>query len=189
MATRDLATANLTITFASELLDDEAGRGIQIDLDEDLNNGKTSFLYGDTAHFRVFTNPLNLNFVCVCSDPTANLSKATSSIKRNCNIEDEQLNFINTDECNLSFPCVGNLIATQWYGNDWGPLSLIGTSTAKANRPTVPESGLLSGGNAAAICKVNYTSQYHPGSVSVTEKYGILEWPVVVFIIEKKEVI
>lgn len=189
---RDLAAANLTITFASVLLDEgEEGvaRSIQIDLDEELNEGKTSFVFGDTAHFRVFTNPLNLNFICVCSDSSANLHKATPDITRECRITDddnEQLTFINTDKSNLSFPCTGGLTATYWYGNDWGPLTLIGTSTVKAKRPSVTTP--LNAQNAAAVCKVNYDSVYHPGSISVVEKPGILEWPVIVFIIEKKGV-
>lgn len=178
---KTLVNSNITITFSTLTGDGN----IQIELDDELNNDKSSFGFGEVAHFKVYTSPLDMEFDCYCSDPAATLIAPTPTniVQQSITDEDEvKLSFIDTDESSISYPCNGGLTATYWFGNDWGPLSLIGETTVKASRPN---STPLTQPSACAICRVNYNTEYHPGSVSVVETPGEPEWPVIIYVIER----
>jgi hypothetical protein len=179
---KTLVNSNITITFSTLTGDGN----IQIELDDVLNNEKSQFGFGDVAHFKVYTSPLDMEFDCYCSDPAATFVPPTAGNVVQQAITDEDnvnLSFIDTDESNISYPCNGGLVATRWFGNNWGPLSLIGDTVVRANRPSpaLP----LTQSNACAICRVNYNTEYHPGSVSVVETPGEAEWPVIIYVIER----
>ena len=179
---KTLVNSNITITFSTTVGDGN----IQIELDSVLNNDKSSFGFGDVAHFKVFTSPLDLLFDCYCSDPVATFISPTPELSLPQAITDDDkvnLSFIDTNESSLSYPCTGGLNVTRWYGNNWDPLTLIGETSIRANRPTpvLP----LTQPNACSICTVNYNTEYHPGSVSVIETPNVPEWPVIIYIIER----
>lgn len=54
-----MADSSLTISFVATASGDQF---IDLELDDDLNNEKTSFLFGETAFFRVFTNCSTVDF-------------------------------------------------------------------------------------------------------------------------------
>lgn len=51
-----MANSALTISFSTSLSDAAGDKFIDIDLDDELNNDRTSFLFGETVYFRIFTN-------------------------------------------------------------------------------------------------------------------------------------
>lgn len=178
-------SSNITITFST--LTDE-GNNIQIELDDKLNNDKSTFEFGDVAHFKVYTTPLDMEFDCYCSDAAATfVSPTMTNIVQQAITDDDEINlsFIDTDESSISYPCTGGLVATRWFGNNWGNLSLQseGRSTVKANRPSPTDP--LTQSNACAICTVNYNTEYHPGSVSVIKTPGVATWPIIIYVIER----
>ena len=179
---KTLANSNITITFSTSAAE---GNNIQIELDDILNNDKTSFGFNDIAHFKVYTSPLNMLFDCYCSDPAATLVAATPGVTTAQAITDDDnitLSFVDTDESSISYPCSGGLNVTRWFGNNWDPLVLDGVTKVKATRPVSPP---LTQPNACAICLVNYNTQYHPGYVSVVETSGVAEWPVIIYVTER----
>ena len=179
---KTLVNSNITITFSTLTGDGN----IQIELDDVLNNDKSTFGFGDVAHFKVYTSPLDMEFDCYCSDPAATLVVPTHANVVHQSITDEDninLSFVDTNEASISYPCTNLPVASYWFGNSWGPLSLIGDTTIRANRPSpiLP----LTQPNSCAICRVNYNTEYHPGSVSVVETPGEPVWPVCIYVIER----
>ena len=179
---KTLVNSNITITFSTLTGDGN----IQIELDDVLNNDKSTFGFGDVAHFKVYTSPLDMEFDCYCSNSSATFISPTPEIITPESITDEDninLSFVDTDESSISYPCSGGLVASYWFGNDWGPLSLLGDTSIRANRPSpiLP----LTQPNACAICRVNYNTEYHPGSVSMVEIPGISTYPIIIYVIER----
>ena len=178
---KTLVNSNITITFSTLTGDGN----IQIELDDVLNNDKSTFGFGDIAHFKVYTSPLDMEFDCYCSDAAATFPVISNQRYAQAITDEDSINlsFVDTNEASISYPCTGGLVASYWFGNAWGPLSLIGDTTVRANRPSpiLP----LTQPNACAICRVNYNTEYRRGSVSVVETPGEPVWPVIVYVIER----
>ena len=58
MADKKFSTANITINFSINAADVY----VKLELDEDANNGKTSFKFGSTAYFKLYSNASNVLF-------------------------------------------------------------------------------------------------------------------------------
>jgi len=55
-----MANSSLTISFISTT--GSKNLFIDLELDDDKNNGETSFLFGETVHFKMYTNCANVSF-------------------------------------------------------------------------------------------------------------------------------
>jgi hypothetical protein len=115
------AKANLSITFASDC---EPGNEITIELDADLNDDKSCFLFGQTAYFRVYTKPLDLVFDIYCSDPLASIFYKENVTESNDQTKQvQQIEFIEEQQGTLDKPA-SSLTSYKWFGNDLGTIEL-----------------------------------------------------------------
>lgn len=62
------ASGSITINFSSEVLD--ADHSIDIELDEEKNEGKTTFGYGQTVHSRLYLSPMSMILANITTDGT-----------------------------------------------------------------------------------------------------------------------
>jgi hypothetical protein len=78
-----MANSTLTINFTT--VTGSTDKFIDAELDEIENNDASSFLFGETAHFRVFTNCDSVEFFesdgVVAPDNTTGATKATKDVK------------------------------------------------------------------------------------------------------------
>lgn len=111
-----MAEKSIIISFLDPII--EANIRIQaslrLELDEDANNGATSFSVGDDVYFR-FISSSSEAYTIEVSDGSA--IKSASNI--HYPIEDEEVQFANTNEGSLTYlPVVG--VTTSWLGVSGG---------------------------------------------------------------------
>ena len=150
-----MANSSLTINFTTTT--GSVDQFIDIDLDDDLNNEKSTFLFGDTAYFRVFTNCSTLSFYPSESSVSSNGTKTADS--------EEYISFTqppataggiaSENTASVSYPInSGTLTATKIAG-DCGSLSVDAVDTKQINASKA----------GVAVYKVEYESDYKSYSI------------------------
>lgn len=156
-----MATTSTTITFSTET--SVEGASVDIDLDEEKNNGNSRFLYGTSAHFRVFKHPDSLNLTYFNSDGTLSMGgDGTATLT-------ETITFANVQEGSTRFAILG-IVSYNWFGNSLGV-----PSAAGGKKVTVPTKGV-------GVLEIKYTAKFRAGSLSVGFK-PFEEYPVLVHVI------
>lgn len=143
-----MAEQSITINFYSEVAEED--QRLVLDLDSDVNEEKTQFLYGEKCHFRVFKYPTDLVVTLHKSD--GSISEEGSGVSE----EEENITFVNTDSGSVSKP-VRSVTSYEWLGASLGSVSAIGTAI-KAS-----QSGI-------AVLKLKYKSEFTRHAVSVSTK-------------------
>jgi hypothetical protein len=164
---KTVVKTNTTITFAISC---NANDSIQVELDTDLNGDKSCFLYGDTAWFRIFTSPLDMQFTI---DVTAGSICEGSPELNTLTDQEETLEFVEEIEANTARPIL-NLLEARWLGNNLGTITKSGVSSLKA-----AVKGL-------GVMKVKYESQYHLRGLTLQDQSPETEFPVIVLIKQVK---
>jgi hypothetical protein len=139
----------------------EAGL-LSVELDDELNGGRTCFLYGEKVYFRVYHSP-NLTITVESSDGTVFLESVGSTDN-----EEENLSFANEDEASTARTIL-TLDSYSWFGRSLGTLLHVGGAAVRAGRSGV------------AIAAVEYTTQYDVYSLTLTDK-GVESYPVLVLV-------
>ncbi len=158
-----MATITITFTATAETGD------VVIELDNEMNKGKTQFLYGEKAYFKVFYDP-SLVLSVTASDGTI-----TEEGYGQEQIE-ETFNFVDTNEVKVRKPIL-SLVETTWFGQSLGSLQKDGLFKLVASEQPNPE-------NKVAIAKVKYVTQFKRYAIRVSNKpYD--EYPVLVSVVGK----
>lgn len=166
------ANANITISFSSIVNDpdgDGSDPGSTLDLEvneEDQSDGDTSFIFGDTAFYRVYKGSRISGLNVIVSDG----DEAQVSTGNTTMIENEVITFVNSNTANTQYPINGIFSATLLGGTGAGTLSWTAGSAqvtgSKANSDTNPIVGVYS---------VSYQTKYDKRKLSgVTAPSG---WP------------
>ena len=144
--------ASLTITFKSFISEED----ILIELDEEKNNGKTEFLYGEKAYFKVYAP--DINYQIVSSDGTI-----TSEGIGQETVE-ETLEFVEGREQTTSKPIVA-INSYSWLGNSLGNISKKDIKTIQAEKE--PDA---IGPNGIGLLRLQYSTQFIRYSITVPQK-------------------
>jgi hypothetical protein len=155
-----MAEQSIVVTFHTEVA--EEYQALVVELDDEMNDDKTQFLYGEKAYFRIFKYPPSLSITIFKSDGTITSEGSGDSE------EEDTITFVNTDEGAVSKP-VKNITSYEWLGNSLGSVSAVGTKV-KASQSGV------------AVLKLKYKSNFVRHAISVSTKEEEI-YPVVVFII------
>lgn len=155
-----MAEQSITVNFYSEV--SEEYQALVIDLDDEMNEEKTQFLYGEKAYFRIFKYPSSLSITITQSDGDITSEGSGSSE------EEETIIFVSTDEASSSKP-IKSITSYEWFGNSLGSVSAIGTNVKTS------QSGV-------GVLKLNYTADFERRAISVSTKDEEI-YPVVVFVI------
>jgi hypothetical protein len=180
-ANKTAAKANLSITFASDC---EPGNEIVIELDADLNDDKSCFLFGQTAYFRVYSKPLNLEFDTFCSDSTASIFFKENVTAQNDETEQtQQIEFIEEQTGTLDKPA-SSLLSQKWFGNDLGTIALVSPKSILAPNKV---SDMYFG-----VAELKYIAPYRVYGLIVYTKTELQlsedkNFPVIVYLKEKTE--
>jgi hypothetical protein len=175
--------ANITITFAIACDDDKS---ISVELDADLNGDSSCFLYGLVpAYVRVYTNPIGLEYDYWTSYADASFwLHNASGVESN---KEEILEFIEEATASLEKPTTA-LKTVVWFGNDLSPITLSGAqkvTVATKSTGTPPDDFFL------GTCKVTYDAPYKVYGLTVPSNditRAQDEWPIIVFLKQKKTV-
>ena len=155
-------TKSTTVTFAI-VGADGATEDILVELDEELNNEKSTFLPTDTAYFLVFTNPPDL---AINIDTTMG---TIASLGSKSVAKEDMLQFVQTSSETLGY-IPSSAVTAEWIGRSGGSTSVSGSTVS------VPE--LING-----ILKCNYDATAQSYSISgVTIPAGMEEVEVLIVV-------
>ncbi len=144
-----MASLSITFTASSETGD------IVIELDDDRNNGKSEFLYGEKAYFKVFYDPSLVLYV-TSSDGTI------TSEGNGQEIVEDDYEFISDSEQTVSKPIM-SIVDYTWLGNSLGTISKTGLYTFECSDTPDPS-------NNIGVARVRYASQFARYAVTVGSK-------------------
>ena len=157
-----MAEQSIVVTFYTETAEGEEYQALAVELDDEMNDNKTQFRYGEKAYFRIFKYPSSLSITISKSDGTITSEGSGDSE------EEATITFVNTDEGSVSKP-VKSITSYEWLGNSLGSVSAVGTKI-KASK-----SGI-------GVLKLTYRSDFIRHAISVSTKVEDT-YPVVVFIL------
>ncbi|MCD6124284.1 hypothetical protein J7J62_03830 [bacterium] len=157
----NIAKASIVLTFAASCAVED--HFINVEMDDEKNQGKTCFLYGEKIYFRVFTNPKNMNIRLESSDGSI-FNEGTGYFEH-----EEDIQFANVNEANTQYP-IDSVISSNWLGNSLGSISVSDTIIRTS------ETGV-------AILRLKYGVIYRSYAVSVGPR-DYDEYPVLVYIEE-----
>jgi len=157
----NIAKASIVLTFAASCVAED--HFINVEMDDEKNQGKTCFLYGEKIYFRVFTNPKDMNIRLESSDGSIS-NEGTSYFEY-----EEDVQFPNVNEANTQYP-IDSIISQDWLGNSLGSISISNTTIRTS------ETGV-------AILRLRYGVLYRSYAVTVGPK-DYDEYPVLVYIEE-----
>lgn len=152
---------NITITFKA-LTDSKTD--LTIELDKDRNGKKTAFTYGDEVFFRVYGK-------------AEHTVKSTDGIIKSYGVftEDrkELVEFLEKNTATLNKK-IRILNSFKWFGNNLGAISKISDKEIKIEKVDYKN-------DLFGIAEVNYTTDYHLYSLTLTQK-NEAEYPVLVIV-------
>lgn len=155
-----MADQSITITFCSEVTEED--QALVVELDDEMNNDKTQFLYGEKAYFKIYKYPSSLSLTITPSDGTiASEGSGTDD-------EEENITFVNTDTASSSKP-VKSISSYSWLGNSLGAVSGLGTTVNASNE-------------GVGVLKLDYKSDFVRYSITIGTQ-SEEEYPIVVFIL------
>ncbi|MDD3553212.1 MAG: hypothetical protein PHC35_01640 [Deltaproteobacteria bacterium] len=142
----------------------DAGK-ISIELDEEMNQGKTQFAYGSKAYFQVYADPGLTVHLIKTDGILTNEGVGTRTF-------DEQVQFIDSQTAELGKP-IRSIESYQWYGQDLGNITKTGIYQIKcAQSPDITQGKI-------GITKVSYKADFTRYAISVPNK-GVPEYPVLI---------
>jgi hypothetical protein len=160
-----MANQTITITFVSETGDGGGGAGneiIQVELDSERNNGKTRFLFGEKAYFKIYKYPSTMRLTLDSTDGTIfDEGSGTSD-------EEELITFSNSNEGSADKP-IKSVTSSNWIGRSLGSISAAGRTV------TASQKGI-------GVLDFKYKADFIRKSISVPVKDGYDEYPVVVLV-------
>ena len=159
----NIAKASIVLTFAASCAEEE-GHYITAEMDDEKNQGKTCFLYGEKIYFRVITIPKDMNIRLESSDGSVS-NEGTGYFEY-----EEDVQFANTNEANTQYP-IDSIISSEWLGNSLGSISVIGDNTIRTT-----ESGV-------AILRLRYGVTYRSYAATVGPR-DYPEYSILVYIEE-----
>lgn len=155
-------SASIVVQFG-----DTAGSSMLVaELDDIVNNFKTSFLTDEIAYFTIYKHPKTIKINTPV--PTAGMVCVARQVNRT---KTETLSFIDTQSIELSYPPSGGVTVFRWYGNVGANFSVSGfTATITSSEP--------------CICDISYTAtgelwQLYPPTINLTDTP---EYPIIVFV-------
>ena len=143
-----MAKQSINITFVTKEV--AAGEALVVELDDEKNEDKTQFLYGEKAYFRIYTYPENMSITITESD--GDITLEGSGISE----EEEQIMFPNTKEGSCSKP-VKSLVSSEWLGNSLGSVSAEGTKISVSSE-------------GVAVLKLKYKANFRRYALSLSSK-------------------
>ncbi len=150
-----VVTASLVINYATLA----AGARISMELDSDLNDGRSTFSAGDTAYFRVYSN---VDFALHTTAGTVVKGALTTG-----SVEDN-IQFVQEREVTVSKEIV-SIGSVTWFGANGGEVTRADEFTVR-----IPTAGIFIG-------KLDYTSHYYSCRLSgITIPDGLDEFPILV---------
>ena len=108
-----------TVTFA--ITGTDSADEIQVELDEEANNKKSTFLPSETCYFLVFTNPQNMAI-----DIDTTMGTVTARGTKSVSVEDT-LQFVQSNSEGLNKVPNGS-VSTEWIGRAGGSPSVSGSN-------------------------------------------------------------
>lgn len=172
--TKTLSKANLTITFAVSCSENN---GITVELDDELNDGASCFLFGDKAYFRIYTIPLGLKYdiyITALSSQGAVHKVNTAILQTGL---EQDIEFIEEVNATTEKP-IKDLISCNWYGRNLGVMTKADDGGVKvAAIGSKPRIG---------IANVRYTSQYDSWYLTISNAPEDT-FPVIVYIVERED--
>ena len=157
----NIAKASIVLTFAASCVAED--HFINVEMDDEKNQGKTCFLYGEKIYFRVFTNPKDMNIRLESSDGSIS-NEGIGYFEY-----EEDIQFPNVNEANTQYP-IDSIVSQDWLGNSLGSISISNTAIRTS------ETGV-------AILKLRYRVSYRSYAVTVGPR-DYDEYPVLVYIEE-----
>jgi hypothetical protein len=172
-----MAKKSVTITFISTEDDEESRKKIIAELDAEMNDDATQFVYNTKAYFRVYTFPDKFVLTLTPTDGVISQEGSEDAEELEAIVrftttekdaeeaaeEDKEI----TNESSVSKP-VKKITSFEWFGTNLGSISADGITI------TASKFGI-------GVCKINYTSNFR--------RYGIIvgtkdeeEYPVIVWI-------
>lgn len=142
----------------------DAGK-VAIELDEDMNQGKTQFAYGSKAYFQVYADP-GLTVDIIKTDGTL------TSEGVGTRLFDEQVQFIDAQTAELGKP-IRSIESYQWYGQNLGTITKTGIYQIKCAQAPNISLGKI------GIANVSYKADFTRYAISVPNK-GVPEYPVLI---------
>lgn len=168
MADLNKAHAAITVSFGQTDEEVDASKGITLELNDVLNDGKTSFDFGEKVHIRCFTQPgamaLN-NAEATYGTPGGPTGEDTLAV------EDEVISFIDTDTANTAKP-VDSGFSYSWMGNAMGIVTVQADGTLKAAQ------------SGTGVLKVSYTTRFRKITLVAPQPSGEDSYQVIVSIKE-----
>lgn len=155
-----MAEQSITINFQSEVTEED--QALVIELDSEMNDEKTSFVYGEKAYFKIYKYPSDLVVTIEQSDGTIT-EEGSGTVD-----EEEFVSFVDTESSSVSKP-VKEIADSEWFGNDLGAVSATGL-TVEASQSGV------------GVLQLNYTSDFTRHAITIGEKSEEL-YPIIVFIL------
>lgn len=128
---------------------------IAVELDADLNDDKSCFLYGETVYFRMYSIPSRIPVDIYTSMGNAVLNNNFLSE----NVEDQEAAFTDEKSFTVTKPIITGPSNVRWFGNDWGPLVKVDQGTMRASAAT--DEKILA--QHVANCMYDYTTEYRSG--------------------------
>jgi hypothetical protein len=153
--------ANITISFTSVVVGedgDDPAATIELEVNElDQADGDTTFLFGDTAIYRVFKGSKIDSITAVVSAGT----EASVSVNNTAEIVDEVITFINTNTANTKYPIDSGFSATLMGGVGVGAISTTSGSSLLTGSASISEENPIIG-----VYLVTYTTKFDKRSLS-----------------------
>ena len=153
-------TKSVTIQFVAIT----AGADLILQLDSEANDEKTSFNYGEKAHFQAFSHPTTMVLSLTPTDGVISNEGSGTSDE-----EDEIVTFVDPDEGNVSKP-VHSITSYSWLGTSLGSVSSDGTTKIKTSQ------------KGTGVLKITYKSNFR--------RYGLVlstkdeeSYPVIVVVV------
>lgn len=145
-----MAERSLTVSFVTSSEQASQDATIDVSLDSSRNDGKTQFLYGEKAYYKVYTYPISASITQVQSDGLITIEGSEYETINDI------INFANTNESSVSYP-VNNIVSTDWFGTSLGAVS----STGKT---------ITSSQSGVGVLKISYRTYFRRYAISVPTK-------------------
>lgn len=153
-----------SVTIQFGIIGGGVGR-VSIELDEEMNQGKTQFAYGSKAYFQVYSDP-GMSVQVVKSDGT--LTTEGSGQREFV----DQVVFVEEQTADLAKP-ISSVTGYTWFGQSLGVITKTGVyQITTAQAPDVA-SGKI------GVADVKYKANFARYSISVPNK-GVPEYPVLI---------
>jgi len=180
MADKNYPTASLSISFQTEVVGgDGSSSHLSVEVNSEDNNGKTQFLFGDTAKYRIYKSPDIRSLIIIISDGSEGPDSSGLTAEMV-----ETLAWTGSPTANTSKLIQSLISAERMGGLNLGSISKVGPTTLQCSKQSTGPLDPLVG-----VYKVKYRTQYDLRKLwNVAEPAGFGlngfdSYPVVVYLI------